>query len=358
MRIKTCLSILEERRKCFATSPSNMRWTQWKHLAFRQILSVCLVLAEYLPHLVVLLARVQQDLGRLLHRQQQQQQQPSQRQQQYHHSTAYNAQQHNHNTTTMEQQQHHSYNNNSRHHSGGNNSTAVSSLNHHHHSRQHHSNEASIGSNDSSDDSSSGFSRSRGIKELLRQKRELKAQLKQYDNNFKRQHGRMPVKAEKEPIRHLYETYNTLKAKIAMLEAGGDVGNVNIPSSYEGSPSSLSGHRSPRTLTPPPPLNINTGVGVGVGSGSVGSMSGNTSPNTLSSYGSNVQDMAALRQEKGHLHQMLRTYEKDFYQAHGRQVSSYEDIRPVAQQYRRYKEIKRAINALQEEERSLGRTSL
>eukprot|EP00814_Leptocylindrus_danicus_P018715 CAMPEP_0116031434 /NCGR_PEP_ID=MMETSP0321-20121206/17507_1 /TAXON_ID=163516 /ORGANISM="Leptocylindrus danicus var. danicus, Strain B650" /LENGTH=1188 /DNA_ID=CAMNT_0003506549 /DNA_START=179 /DNA_END=3745 /DNA_ORIENTATION=+ len=295
---------------------------------------------------------------RLNTRQQQQQQQPSQRQQQYHHSTAYNAQQHNHNTTTMEQQQHHSYNNNSRHHSGGNNSTAVSSLNHHHHSRQHHSNEASIGSNDSSDDSSSGFSRSRGIKELLRQKRELKAQLKQYDNNFKRQHGRMPVKAEKEPIRHLYETYNTLKAKIAMLEAGGDVGNVNIPSSYEGSPSSLSGHRSPRTLTPPPPLNINTGVGVGVGSGSVGSMSGNTSPNTLSSYGSNVQDMAALRQEKGHLHQMLRTYEKDFYQAHGRQVSSYEDIRPVAQQYRRYKEIKRAINALQEEERSLGRTSL
>mmetsp|Transcript_20548 Transcript_20548/g.31393 ORF Transcript_20548/g.31393 Transcript_20548/m.31393 type:complete len:1253 (+) Transcript_20548:246-4004(+) len=312
---------------------------------------------------------------RLNARQPQQQQHPTQQQQQpYHPSTAaYNVQQqhpHNHNAAAVaaamehHHPQNHTYsnNNNSRHSGGGNSAPSPNHPHHPHHHRHHHSNEASIGSNDSSDDSSSGFSRSRGIKELLRQKRELKAQLKQYDNNFKRQHGRMPVKAEKEPIRHLYETYNTLKAKIAMLEAGGDVGNVNIPSSYEGSPSSLSGHRSPRTLTPPPPLNINTGVGVGVGvggsSGSVGSMSGNTSPNTISSYGSNVQDMAALRQEKGHLHQMLRTYEKDFYQAHGRQVSSYEDIRPVAQQYRRYKEIKHAINALQEEERSLGRTSL
>ena len=253
------------------------------------------------------------------------------------------------------------YTNNSHHMNSAAAAAGGGNSNHRHPSNpptmmhRHHSNESSIGSNDSSDDSSSGLSRSRGIKELLRQKRELKAQLKQYDNNFKRQHGRMPVKAEKEPIRHLYETYNTLKAKISMLEAGEGGGGIHMGGSvgsYEGSPSSLSlgGHRSPRTPTPPPPLNINA-AGSSVG----------TSPNTntLSSYGgAAVQDMAMLRQEKGQLHQMLRTYEKDFYQAHGRQVSSFEDIRPVASQYRRYKEIKRAINALQEEERSMGRTSL
>jgi hypothetical protein len=40
---------------------------------------------------------------------------------------------------------------------------------------------------------------------------------------------------------------------------------------------------------------------------------------------------------------MLRSYEKDFFKQHKRQVSSFADIRPVASQYRRYKEIKKAI---------------
>lgn len=61
------------------------------------------------------------------------------------------------------------------------------------------------------------------------------------------------------------------------------------------------------------------------------------------------QDLAALKAEKGHLHQMLRSYEKDFYREHNRQVSSFADIKPVAAQYRRYKEIKKAIAALQKE---------
>ena len=58
-------------------------------------------------------------------------------------------------------------------------------------------------------------------------------------------------------------------------------------------------------------------------------------------------DLAALKAEKVHLHQMLRSYEKDFYKEHKRQVSSFADIKPVASQYRRYKEIKKSIAALQ-----------
>jgi len=45
---------------------------------------------------------------------------------------------------------------------------------------------------------------------------------------------------------------------------------------------------------------------------------------------------------------MLRNYEKDFFKEHNRQVSSFDDIKPVAGQYRRYKEIKKAIAALQQ----------
>jgi hypothetical protein len=43
---------------------------------------------------------------------------------------------------------------------------------------------------------------------------------------------------------------------------------------------------------------------------------------------------------------MLRAYEKDFFKEHKRQVSSFADIRPVASNYRRYKEIKKAIAAV------------
>jgi len=60
------------------------------------------------------------------------------------------------------------------------------------------------------------------------------------------------------------------------------------------------------------------------------------------------QDLPGLKTEKQTLHQMLRSYEKDFYNLHSRQVSCYADIRPVATQYRRYKEIKKQISALQE----------
>ena len=71
------------------------------------------------------------------------------------------------------------------------------------------------------------------------------------------------------------------------------------------------------------------------------SMSGSTPPSSAPS-----QDLAALKVEKGQLHQMLRSYEKDFFRLHNRQVSSFADIRPVASQYRRYKEIKKSISAL------------
>jgi hypothetical protein len=52
-------------------------------------------------------------------------------------------------------------------------------------------------------------------------KRDLKQQLKEYDMSFAGRHGCMPVTAEKEPIRHLYERYNALKIHIVDMEADG-----------------------------------------------------------------------------------------------------------------------------------------
>ena len=56
------------------------------------------------------------------------------------------------------------------------------------------------------------------LPELQALKRELKQLLKKYDRHFHREHGRMPVKAEKEPIRNLYEKYNTVKNRLTAVE--------------------------------------------------------------------------------------------------------------------------------------------
>ena len=183
------------------------------------------------------------------------------------------------------------------------------------------------------------------LPELIGRKKELKQQLKQYDIAFARQHGRMPVKAEKEPIRHLYENYNALKNQITRLEEEG----AHLPAAMQSQNSR------------PPPTSVSP-LGIIAGPDSSGDVS---SPNMLMARpkrkparqappladpaptstptGAPSQDLAALKAEKQKLHQMLRSYEKDFFKEHKRQVSSFADIKPVASQYRRYKEIKKAI---------------
>jgi hypothetical protein len=204
--------------------------------------------------------------------------------------------------------------------------------------------------------------------------------------NFARRHGRMPVKAEKEPIRHLYESYNALKNQITQMEqegrhttspvtpstpnsfpppaspvavqsshslaasqhrvsptsgseSGGNSGGEESPLRLNQIPLRGSAHRVkiPKSASPP----LVAGPGTAGGSSVASSSSASTAPPI-------AQDLASLKAEKSQLHQMLRSYEKDFFREHKRQVSSFADIKPVASQYRRYKEIKKAIAAFQE----------
>jgi hypothetical protein len=151
-------------------------------------------------------------------------------------------------------------------------------------------------------------------------KKGFKQQLKQYDKNFVWEHGRMPVKAEKEPIRHLYQGYNTLKARIRLAEKEGR---------HLQSPPVLSPSTSPlqkRAIFPSYSLNDDT-----TGGGTV------------------LGSLRLLRAASGQLHQMLRSYEKDFYKVNKRAVSSFADIQPVASQYCQYEKLKKAIAAHQPE---------
>ncbi len=179
------------------------------------------------------------------------------------------------------------------------------------------------------------------LSELQARKRELKQQLKQYDMSFARRHGRMPVKAEKEPIRHLYERYNALKSQITSMEQepGRSVASAPAPVLIQqGTPAVL----PQRTISP-----VSSATSINEDSPSASRKSKTSQRTPLASTGSPAgapsQDLAALKTEKQRLHQMLRAYEKDFFKEHKRQVSSFADIRPVASNYRRYKEIKKAI---------------
>ena len=197
------------------------------------------------------------------------------------------------------------------------------------------------------------------LPELQTRKRELKQELKKYDMTFYTQNGRMPVKAEKEPIRHLYEKYNQLKNRITAVERDPSLilapsqqpsqqqqpmvhstgsrrkSSMNMPSSPD---NIISNNVSPRNE----PHNLQNHSR----NESYSRHSNNTSSSPTSNSGQQ-QDLGALKTEKQALHQMLRSYEKDFFKKYSRQVSSYADIRPVASQYRRYKEIKKSIVALQ-----------
>ena len=208
--------------------------------------------------------------------------------------------------------------------------------------------------------------------------------------SFARRHGRMPVKAEKEPIRHLYEAYNNLKNQIIQIEQEGrhlpaavaptsvapvpmpQQRTVSPPSGSEGSDDSAAGSRislNPlprnRRKMPRPVASLSSGVSTAGGSTTSGSTVASIPMSTASaSSGNNASssssldglDLTALRAEKSNLHTMLRSYEKDFFRENNRQVNSFADIQPVASQYRRYKEIKKAIAARQQQPGGGGST--
>jgi hypothetical protein len=166
----------------------------------------------------------------------------------------------------------------------------------------------------------------------------LKDQLKLYAAEFQRNHGRMLVKSENEPIRYLYVIYNSLKSQISHMEqermqlalctfqptvsssSGSDGGDASGSPSVGPPPAARAPRKLPKPSTTPP-------IGAGAG------------------------DLAALKVEKGNLHRMLRSFEKEFFRENSRQVSIFADIKPMVSQYRRHREITKAIAELQQGEK-------
>ena len=142
---------------------------------------------------------------------------------------------------------------------------------------------------------------------LLERKRQVKAQLKAFDQQFYTAHGRLPKKAEKEPIRNLYEVYNGIKRDLEALRVGGSDGE----GAAERYPAEAADEMDTETV--------------------------------LVTFEGRSMSAVELKKERKLLHRVLRDFEDEFKHRNGREVSCAEDIAPVAAEYSRYREIKRAL---------------
>lgn len=145
---------------------------------------------------------------------------------------------------------------------------------------------------------------------LVRTKKSIKSELKDYDTAFRDETGHEPARTDKEPMRLLYTLYRKLRDMIARLES----------SSLPAQPSVA----SPQIV-----------VG-----------------------GASRSDMEAkletLYQEKQAIRHILQEYQARFMAEQGRRIKYHRDIVSVDREYRQYKVVKEEIGKL---ESQLGRTS-
>ena len=197
--------------------------------------------------------------------------------------------------------------------------------------------------------------RSWNLEDLVVKKNDLKQQLKKFDIQFARRNGRVPVKEEKEPIRLLYNVYNEMKDQICLkthenTEDNGWVAlEVPLDNVNEKNSSDIG---TTDTQTVDSLLHINNQGSSrpceeikGFVFGSLGCKLGN-SPweamvvETDLAALSREEALAKWKEETGRLYKLLKTYEKDFFQEHNRQVGCRADIKPVMSFYRRYNKLK------------------
>ena len=191
-----------------------------------------------------------------------------------------------------------------------------------------------------------------GKDELQAEKKRIKQRLKNFDASFLAANGRLPSKAEKEPIRALYEEYHLVKTllraaeeKAASLASTATVSRdgltVGAPkTNYTGSvkASALGLGTNPEKLgrdmeingaardAAPPQSNLKIDVQQAL-----------SSPANAAHAS---KDRSALLLEKRKLHEVLKRYERDFEAQHGRPVRTIEDIAVVQADYDRYKCLK------------------
>lgn len=227
---------------------------------------------------------------------------------------------------------------------------------------------------------------------LLVQKRDLKRELKRFDEEFLEKWGRAPKKSDKEVIRPMYQNYHEIKNKLEHLRTTIEASHGPLPDDLQDTDgrASLSSAGSHSSLGVDATLrkenragsiedlagdseDMRMSVSGGLPSSAIAAAvaaSGDGAEGTAAAadgsaamqsepgadgvgslaFGAatskviNVEgELEALQMEKRNLHAYLKVYERDFSRLHGRPVTKHADIQPVAHEYQRYKELKSLI---------------
>ena len=133
---------------------------------------------------------------------------------------------------------------------------------------------------------------SKSYEDLVSEKKKVKNELKNYDNNFKNLFGRVPRREEKEPMRPLYVYYKKLKISLTK-----------------------------RANEKPQPKRM-----------------------TKEETQKRVEE---LKKERSELKAVLHNFQMEFSQTNHRRIRYHRDIAPVENEYKRYKEVKAELSKLE-----------
>mmetsp|Transcript_129754 Transcript_129754/g.307845 ORF Transcript_129754/g.307845 Transcript_129754/m.307845 type:complete len:244 (+) Transcript_129754:1-732(+) len=168
-----------------------------------------------------------------------------------------------------------------------------------------------------------------GKSELGHEKKRVKAELKRYDTDWKKQFKVLPNHSQKEVMRPLYLYYRKLKNQLASADSGGrDQESDDDMMSRGGPDSARSTKKSSREKAEQQIAQLEARA------------------NTL-------------QQEKGAIRTKLKEFQENFVLQHHRKIRFHKDILPIEKEYRMYKTIKEDLQKVEAQLRNLrGNTVL
>ncbi|CAE7243683.1 PSAE [Symbiodinium microadriaticum] len=160
--------------------------------------------------------------------------------------------------------------------------------------------------------------------ELGQEKKRVKAELKRYDTDWKKQFKVLPNHSQKEVMRPLYLYYRRLKNQLATADSGArdQDSDDDLLGRQPGPESARSGRRTNKEKAE---LQI-----------------------------SQLEARAnSLQQEKGAIRTKLKEFQENFLLQHHRKIRFHKDILPIEKEYRMYKNIKEELQKVESQLRSL-----
>jgi len=160
--------------------------------------------------------------------------------------------------------------------------------------------------------------------ELGQEKKRVKAELKRYDTDWKKQFKVLPNHSQKEVMRPLYLYYRRLKNQLATADSGArdQDSDDDLLGRQPGPESARSGRRTNKEKAE---LQI-----------------------------SQLEARSnSLQQEKGAIRTKLKEFQENFLLQHHRKIRFHKDILPIEKEYRMYKNIKEELQKVESQLRSL-----